>query len=234
MTRWRFWVGTGVLVALVGSPAGAQETTTMTVAGIKYTLVVSDDSVDEDVVSAPTFTITREDANTSDSVTPEAATVTVVPSGSAENGVDYVIDNYSVSFSGSSLDTGGETIEVDPTSDTVYGEGDETVTLTLRVAGAEVGKDTVTIRDDNDDDPEDVLVLSVDPDELTEGADDDESTITVAFGGDHTGGTWASDLTITLAQSGTADEGDYDIEKSRLTLEEGESKVETTVTITGR
>jgi hypothetical protein len=183
-----------------------------TVAAQTYSLQVTGDADEDPTGTDAMVNITRSPANNSGS----DIVVTFVATGSNATDLNLTvlaalsgrIPDGDMSFS--------SPLTVEAAPDDVYGEGTERVTINAIISGRTVASTTVSVIDDDTADAADLVTVMVDTDSLTEGADSDESTITVALPANVS---FANDLTVSLSLGGTAEPEDYRLDKMSLTLE---------------
>ena len=205
--------------------AGDKVTVCLTDAAPNVTLVLTPDSVSENDGSS-TVTATVEQG----SADPFTVTVSAEPVSPAGTGDFILSTNKVLTFAANAtVSTGTVTITaVDNKVHTPVDTPDKTVKVSGELSsGARPTAPADVELTITDDDPEPVLSLSVDPDEISEAGV--ESSVTVSTGDS----TFADAQTVTLivASESTATEtDDFTVSSKSLTLGAGESSVTATVT----
>ncbi len=146
----------------------------------------------------------------------EPQTITLVLAGTATKATDYSVAGETLTLPAAATSV---TTTITAVSDSVS-EGSETVQVTARFGGEDVGETaTITIAEGT------TLTLEVDPAAIAEAGG--ASTVTVST----IGGTFAADQTITLVLTGSATKAtDYIVAAETLTLVAGTTSVATTIT----
>ena len=150
----------------------------------------------------------------------DAQTITLTFSGSAKKGTDYGVSTEQLTLPASEHSV---TATVTALHDTVA-EGNESIVVTATHDNGEVGRQTITIEDD------DTATLSVVVSEATIPETGGSSTVTVSTAD---GVTYPEEQTITLtmaAASTATESADYEVSSKELTLAAGQTEVTATVT----
>ena len=201
--------------------AGDRVTVCLTDAAPSVTLVLTPDSISENGGSS-TVTATVEQA----SADPFTVTVSAEPISPAGIGDFMLSTNKVLTFAANATDSSG-TVTITAKDNNVDAP-DKTLTVKGELSsGARPTAPTDVELTITDDDPEPVLSLSVDPDEISEARG--ESTVTVSTGDT----TFADDQTITLkfeSESTATETDDYTVSSKSLTLGATQTAVTATVT----
>ena len=151
---------------------------------------------------------------------PTALTITLELDGTATGaGTDYIVVPSSITIAASGT-TGTATVTA--VQDTLVETGGETISITAKNGNTLIGVVLITIADDDLAS----FSLSVDPAEITEGGTA-TSTVTV-----ETGATFATEQTVTLTLSGSAEGSgtDYTISSTSIAIDAGDRSGTATVT----